>query len=157
MTIKVPSIRKFRISDLTGFHPLVRPIVTTLASNTFVSRFEVLSDHTVRSLLQLHPIHVVEDNKKLFVIAGFRSYQLSISRIDDEKFPICFYREGLDESFILDLANVDILASPLIHSLGTKSAAQIEQIKNEIGQDNADLIAPGLKSTRAISRFEKLS
>lgn len=158
MVIKVPSIRKVTIGELIGYHPLVQPIVAGLASSTFVSRYEVLSDNTIRSLLQLHPIHAVEENKKLFVVAGFRSYQLSINRIDDdEKFPVWFYREGLSESRILDLANVDVLASPLIHSLGTKSASQIEILKSRIGQDNADSIAPGLKSTRSISRFEKLS
>jgi len=154
MAIKTPRNRNLRIDEISGFHPLVQPVAGTLASRSFCSRFDVLSECSVRGLIQLHPIQLVHEKNEFYVIAGFRSYQLGISRLGNEKFPVCIHSQ-LDDDRILDMANIDILGSPLLHSLGTKSASQIEQIMAQIGRKEALNLAPGLKTARSVVRFEK--
>ncbi len=129
---------------------------TTLADQLFISRLDVISEDAVRSLLRLHPIQLTGTQDEYYVIAGIRTYQLALVRLGlTEKLPALMY-PSLSDQEAQELAQIDLLGSALLHSLGTKSVTQLDRLKKHLGDDVSDRIAPGLRSTRAIQRFEKL-
>jgi len=149
-------LRQVSLSQISGYHSTVVATVKVLARQNFTSRLDVLSEETIFQLLNLHPIGLVKQkNNQYFVISGFRSYQMALGLVDENtKLPALIY--SLTDKEIFEMAQTDVLGSVLLHSLGSKSVSQIEVLKKHIGLDATAKIAPGLNSSRAVTRFEKL-
>jgi hypothetical protein len=148
-------LRNIPIAKIQGYHPAVRTLSASLSERVYALRLDVLTDEAIQRLLRLHPVQVVLVAGDYQVVAGFRSYQLAISRPDViDKIPVIEYSNIL-ESEVIDLAQIDILGSVLMHSLGTKSAEQLGMISDKIGKDATKMIAPSLSSIRARRKFEQ--
>ena len=156
ITINKPTIRNVNLSQISGYHPAVAQTAAFLASQQFVSRLDVFSEEAIYGLFQLHPIHILKEAECCYVMAGFRSYQIALSRLDASSKITALVYQSVLENTAVELAHLDLYGSPLVHSLGTKSVSQLDRIKGCIGEDSSKMIAPGLSSTRSIQRYEQL-
>lgn len=151
-----PQLRHVSLTAISGYHPAVVDLATSLAERTYSERLDVLSDSAVQALVQLHPIHVRRAvNDEYLIIAGFRSYQLVTSRPALFTTVPALVYPSLSDQMAIDLASVDLIGSPAMHSLGSKSVEQMGLIGELIGEEAVNQIAPGLGSVRARRRFER--
>ena len=150
------TLKQISLNKIQGYHPEIVKTVAILANCNFIRRMDVLSDDAIFQLLNIHPIFLNKVSDKYHVVGGFRSYQLALANVNEELKVTCHIYNNLPKEKIVEIAQIDLLGSVILHSLGSKSVAQIEAIISDIGSDAANKIAPGLNSTRAITRFEKI-
>jgi hypothetical protein len=149
-----PVLRIVALARLDTIHPAVSDLARSFTDLTLTAVPSTLSEKAITSLLYLHPIQALDTGDEFKVIAGLRSYQLAGSHYaDDEKVPVLLYKKHTCEQ-IRHLAETDLLASRILHSLGSKSPEQLLRLIKLLGADVADRLAPGLSSMRAIKRLE---
>lgn len=148
-------IRKISLASISCVHPEVADIAVSFSELFMDAVPETLSSEAVEKILVLHPIHVTQDEAGYLLISGFRSYQLALANFElTDKFSVLVHKLASSD-WILSLAQTDILASRIVHSLGSKPSTQIERLIQRVGPDVADRLVPGLCSNRSISKFLK--
>lgn len=138
-----------RLSDIQGIHPAIQDIVGTTADIMYASAPDDFSELTLRYLLAVHPIHVVELDAKLVVVAGFRSLELARLGLPDESVVPCMLHADIKIDDLHQLAMIDIAGSPIMHSLGSKVLQQLQNLVQAFGDPLLKLF-PRLQSIRRI-------
>jgi hypothetical protein len=137
------------IKDIQGFLPDIKELVAETAVTMYASCPDDFSVDAVIALLDLHPIQLVKNDGALYVVAGFRGFELA-SLILSEEHPLrCFLHEGLSQAEAEFLATVDILGSAMMHSLGAKYVQQLQTLAKGIGPQTKTIF-PKTKSIRRI-------
>jgi hypothetical protein len=148
-------LKNIKLEQITGIHPAALKYSEAFSCLFFDAIPEMLSKCAVEQLVQLHPIHVSQSDT-FELIAGFRSYQLSLIYFDaGDKLPVVVHKEMLEEGFVRCMAEADLLASRIMHSLGSKPAKQLKAIIEHIGEESANQLVPGLTKNRSIQRVLK--
>ncbi len=138
-----------RLSDIQGIHPAIQYIAGTTADIMYASAPDDYSELTLRYLLAFHPIHAVELNTQLFVVAGFRSLELARLRLPTESVVPCLLHTVIENDELMQIAMTDIAGSPIMHSLGPKFVQQLQNLVQAFGEPLLKLF-PRLQSIRRI-------
>lgn len=138
-----------KLSQISGLHPASSEILSATADLIYASGPSDVNEEAIKLLADIHPVHVVPRSEKYQVVAGFRIYELCKLLVPNDEIR-CIVHQDKNKEKIKQLAEVDILGSPLVHSLGTKYVQQIRKLTRAIGNDNNLLLFPKLKSIRRI-------
>ena len=148
-------VTKIRLAQILGIHPLVTEYAQLVAGNLYTVPLEELSHEAAIYLLTLHPIVAVHSEDSAWqVIAGFRSYQLAIAKLDPSTSinVSCLKRVFSNES-IRRIAVADIIASPLMLGLGSKPHMQVQRLCEGLSPTELADIHSDLSSSRGIKRL----
>ncbi len=137
------------LKDIQGIHPEVQNIVARTADVIYASAPDDFSELTLRYLLTIHPIHVVELETQLYVIAGFRSFELATLALTRESTITCMLHANIESKDLTNIAMIDIAGSPIMHSLGAKFVQQLQNLVQALGERVLTLF-PRLQSIRRI-------
>lgn len=143
------SLINIRLDDIKGVHPAAQTSLSATAEFIYASAPNDYSELALHYLLNIHPIHVIEQDEELHVIAGFRSYELACLRLSDDAKITCILHEGIESKELPNIAVIDIAGSPLMHSLGPKFVQQLQSMVQTLGQQVL-VNFPRLKSIRRI-------
>jgi hypothetical protein len=149
-----PTFELVSAADIVGLCPAVIELADTASNLVFASSVTTLSTSALAQLSLQHPVHLIRRADKYQIFCGFRTYQLMVAKDVSCKLHAFVYKNPNSE-FIQQMAATELLGARLMHSLGSKPAMQIAKIIGDIGAVEAERIAPGLRSTRAISRSLK--
>ncbi|SNY58631.1 hypothetical protein SAMN06297280_3450 [Arsukibacterium tuosuense] len=153
---KNSSLIDVRLNDIQAIHPAIQNAVATTANLIYASAPDDYSEPALHCLLVIHPIHVVKLEGKLYVIAGFRSYELACLRLSEGAQITCILHTSLASEELSDIAIIDIAGSPIMHSLGPKYVQQLQTLALSFSH-RASLLFPKLKSIRRIRGQKKTS
>lgn len=138
-----------KLCQIDGLHSVASEILSNTANLIYASGPSDVNEEAIKLLADIHPVHVVPCGEKYQVIAGFRIYELCKLLVPNDEIR-CIVHQDKNKEKIKQLAEVDVLGSPLVHSLGTKYVQQIRELTRTIGNDNNILLFPKLKSIRRI-------
>lgn len=142
-----------KISEIAGYHPSISELAAQLVDHQFTTALSHISRAATNRILILHPICVYQYRGKYLVVAGFRSYQIAVLKLDSDSKVCCRLLSSKRE--ILDLARSDILFSSLVFSLSTKVSQQTERLVGIVGKDFANEHHTDLASVRAFTRVHE--
>lgn len=144
-----------KISEIAGYHPVIAELAAQLVDHQFTTTLSHISRTATNRILILHPICVYQYRGKYLIVAGFRSYQIAVLKLDIDSKVRCRLISSKQE--ILDIAKTDILFSPLVFSLSTKVAQQTERLVGIVGREFANEHHDDLASVRAFTRAHERS
>lgn len=142
-----------KISDIAGYHLAIADLAAQLVDQQFTTALSHISRAATNRILILHPICVYQSRGKYLIVAGFRSYQIAVLKLDPDSKVCCRLISSKRE--ILDIAKIDILFSPLIFSLSTKVAEQTKRLVEIVGKDFANEHHSDLASVRSFTRVHE--
>lgn len=142
-----------KISEIAGYHPSISELAAQLVDHQFTTALSHISRSAANRILILHPICVYQYRGKYLIVAGFRSYQIAVLKLDADSKVCCRLINSKRE--ILDLARSDILFSPLVFSLSTKVAEQTKKLVEIVGKDFANEHHADLASIRSFTRVHE--
>lgn len=139
------------LSEIDGLHDSIADVASALSECSFASTAKGFSETSVADILKLHPIFVVRRKRQLFVVAGFRTFQIANINLQSTSKINCSVVQATDEE-IIRFAKTDILASSVVFSLSTKVAAQTKKLVNAVSSESAESIHKDFASTRGLTR-----
>ncbi|MDP5133168.1 MAG: hypothetical protein NWQ54_19985 [Paraglaciecola sp.] len=144
------------LKTIDGIHKAVQTLLAETADMIYASAPGDYSNIALETLLQIHPIHLLKDEGKFFVIAGFRGFEMAKLCFEPDTELRCLVHIELDTDTIQELALIDIVGSPLLHSLGSKHLQQILALVKPFGA-KATAYFPKTSSIRRIRGNRKPS
>jgi hypothetical protein len=151
--MRQPKYSKVSLYDIAGPHPLLEDLMRSLSENIYPCSLDAFSARAAAVLEIIHPIVLSRSNNKLFVIGGFRTWQLKLSEnAEISDVPALVFSE-LEDSKLREWAAVDILGSALLMGLGSKPREQIHRLAALVDKESLVHIHPDLTSGRGIARL----
>lgn len=131
---------------LAGLHPKLSEQTKKTSQLMYSATIADFSVDSLAALLQLYPIHVVKqkDEENYWVIAGLRQFELlsvfhaknasskASAKTDPlNSIPVLVHEKATTRE-IQHLAAIDVAGSAILFSLGTKVAAQLDLIRENL-------------------------
>ncbi len=149
---------------LAGLHPKLSEQTKKTSQLMYSANIADFSIDSLATLLKLYPIHVVQqkDESNYWVIAGLRQFELlsvfhakNASSIAAAKtdplnhIPVVVHDKATIRD-IQQLAAIDVAGSAILFSLGTKVAAQLDLIRENLPEEVVQQF-PKFSSDRRLS------
>jgi hypothetical protein len=149
---------------LAGLHPKLSEQTKKTSQLMYSANIADFSIDSLATLLKLYPIHVVQqkDESSYWVIAGLRQFELlSVFHAKNASSTAAAKTDPLnhipvvvhDKATIKDiqqLAAIDVAGSAILFSLGTKVAAQLDLIRENLPEEVVQQF-PKFSSDRRLS------
>lgn len=149
---------------LAGLHPKLSEQTKKTSQLMYSATIADFSVDSLETLLRLYPIHVVQqkDEANYWVIAGLRQFELlsvfhvknaaseGLAKVDQlASIPVVVHDQNTTKH-IQQLAAIDVAGSAILFSLGTKVAAQLDLIRENLPEEIAQQF-PKFSSARRLS------
>jgi hypothetical protein len=134
---------------LAGLHPKLSEQTKKTGQLKYSANIADFSVESLVALLQLYPLHVVQqrDEATYWVIAGLRQFELlsvfhaknasskTVLKTDQlTSIPVVLHDKATTRE-IQQLAAIDVAGSAILFSLGTKVAAQLDLIRENLPEE----------------------
>lgn len=149
---------------LAGCHPKLSEQTKKTSQLMYSATIADFSVDSLATLLKLYPIHVVKqkDEENYWVIAGLRQFELlsvfhaqntsskaAAKTVPLNSIPVLLHDKATTRD-IQQLAAIDVAGSAILFSLGTKVAAQLDLIRENLPEEVVKLF-PKFSSDRRLS------
>ncbi|MFC4654038.1 hypothetical protein ACFO3I_03245 [Rheinheimera marina] len=149
---------------LAGLHPKLSEQTKKTSQLMYSATIADFSVDSLETLLGLYPIHVVQqkDEANYWVIAGLRQFELlsvfhaknaaseTVAKADQlASIPVVVHDKSTTKH-IQQLAAIDVAGSAILFSLGTKVAAQLDLIRENLPEEIVHQF-PKFSSARRLS------
>lgn len=149
---------------LAGLHPKLSEQTKKTSQLMYSATIADFSVDSLATLLQLYPIHVVQqkDEANYWVFAGLRQFELlsvfhakntsskAAAKTDHLNSISVLVHEKATTKYIQQLAAIDVAGSAILFSLGTKVAAQLDFIRENLPEEVVQQF-PKFSSDRRLS------